>query len=488
MNRTRLIGIAVSFMLVGLIIGFTLTSNLNIHTKGYTEETSKLSKESVDILTKTGDAMAELIAVVRPSVVNISTKHTSQVREMANPFRDDPVFRKFFGDDFFRQFEGPRQRKESSLGSGVIVDKEGYVLTNYHVIKDADEIKVTLSDKREFTAKVIGGDPKSDIAVIKINASDLPAIAWGDSDKLKIGETVIAIGSPYGLSQSVTSGIVSAKGRSQMGITDYEDFIQTDAAINPGNSGGALVNVKGQLIGVNTAIFSTSGGYQGIGFAIPSNMTRSIMDSIVKKGKVVRGWLGVVIQPVNKEIAKQFNLKDEKGIIISDVMEGGPAEKAGLQKDDVVVEYNGSKIDDVTAFRNLVAATAPGKSVEMIILRDGQRKSVTIVIGEQPEDEKKILAKFDNVLKGVHIQEITPNIRQSLDIPKRISGVVVADVDENSPSASSLTRGDVIMEINRAKVSDPKEYEKIVSKISKNAEVLIRLFREGKVFYIVIAP
>ncbi len=242
------------------------------------------------------------------------------------------------------------------------MNKDGYILTNNHVVKDADDIRVRLSDKREFKGKVIGTDPKSDVAVVKIDAHDLPYLRVADSDKLQVGETVIAVGNPFGLSQTVTSGIVSAIGRSNVGISDYEDFIQTDAAINPGNSGGALINVRGELVGINTAIFSTSGGYQGVGFAIPSNMAKSIMDSLISKGKVVRGWLGVSIQPVTAEIVKQFKLKDEKGALIGDVVEGSPAEKAGLQRGDVITEMNGKEVLDPSSLRNSVAGTAPERS------------------------------------------------------------------------------------------------------------------------------
>jgi len=271
---------------------------------------------------------------------------------------------------------------------------------------------VKLSDRREFKVKVIGTDPKTDIAVIKINSNHLPVIRWGDSDKLKVGETVIAIGNPYGLNQTVTSGIVSATGRSNVGISDYEDFIQTDAAINPGNSGGALVNVRGELIGINTAIFSTSGGYQGIGFAIPSNMAKAVMESLIKKGKVIRGWLGVTIQPVTPELAKQFNLKEEKGVLIGDVIEDSPAEKAGLQRGDVIVEYDGKEVDEPASLRNMVANTPPNKEVAIKILREGKPKTVKATIAELPAEMQRLPGKFDNLLKGIHVQNLTPELKR----------------------------------------------------------------------------
>ena len=260
-----------------------------------------ISRKSIDSLTTIGKAMAEISAAVKPAIVNISTTRTVKVPGN-DPFAEDPFFRHFFGDNLRRQ---PKEQKSAALGSGVIVSSDGYIITNYHVVKDADEIKVLLADKREFSGKVIGSDPKTEISVVKIDAKDLPTLPWGNSDSLEAGDLVLAVGNPYGLNQTVTMGIVSAVGRANVGIADYEDFIQTDAPINPGNSGGALVNVRGQLIGINTAIFSTSGGYQGIGFAIPSNMVRTIMESLVKEGKVIRGWLGISIQRITPDLAKR---------------------------------------------------------------------------------------------------------------------------------------------------------------------------------------
>ncbi|MFQ3573314.1 MAG: Do family serine endopeptidase, partial [Thermodesulfovibrionales bacterium] len=326
MKTKKVLVSAVLFISIGIIVGLILSSQLNIHSKGFSQDIT-ISKESVDILTRTNQALAEVASAVKPSVVNISSTKTIRTPGFQNPFFNDPFFRRFFGEEF-RFFERPREFRQSGLGSGVIVDKDGYILTNYHVIKGADEITVKLSDKREFKGKIIGSDPKTDIAVIKIQAERLPAIKWGDSDKLKVGEMVLAIGNPFGLNQTVTSGIISATGRANVGIADYEDFIQTDAAINPGNSGGALVNIKGELVGINTAIFSTSGGYMGIGFAIPSNMVKVVMDNLIKKGKVIRGWLGVSIQQITPELAKQFGLKDDKGVLVGDVIEDSPAEKA----------------------------------------------------------------------------------------------------------------------------------------------------------------
>lgn len=485
MNKNKKILAALVFVLVGVVIGLGISFNLNLNTKAYTEE-PKITKESTELLSKVGQAMAEVVAATKPAVVNISTTRTIKAPVIPSPFFDDDFFRRFFGDEF-GHFRKPREHKQASLGSGVIVSREGYILTNNHVIKDADEIRVRLSDKREFTGKVIGTDPKTDLAVIKINADNLPVIKWGDSDALRVGETVIAIGNPFGLSQTVTSGIVSATGRANVGIADYEDFIQTDAAINPGNSGGALINVKGELVGINTAIFSTSGGYQGIGFAIPSNMAKVVMENLIKRGKVIRGWLGVVIQPITPELAKQFGLKGEKGALIGDVVEDGPAEKAGIQRGDVIIEYDGKEVSEPTALRNMVANTQPGKEVKIKIIREGKEKTLQVTIAELPAQMQKVPGRADNLLRGIVVQNLTPDLRKLLLIPKRITGVVVSDIEEGSPAEGVLSVNDVIMEINRKKINNVKDFENIVSKIKPDQDILLLIFRNGSAIYVTLS-
>lgn len=482
MQKKRTLIYGATLILIGLIIGLGISSNLNLLSNAFTQETN-ISKESIDILSKTGQAMAEVAAAVKPAVVNISSTKTIRVRGFQSPFFDDPFFRRFFGDEF-GHFQMPREHKQSGLGSGVIVDKDGYILTNNHVIRDADEIKVKLSDKREFKGKVIGTDPKTDLAVIKIDSNHLPVIKLGESEKLKVGETVIAIGNPFGLNQTVTSGIVSATGRANVGIADYEDFIQTDAPINPGNSGGALVNVRGELVGINTAIFSTSGGYQGIGFAIPSSMAKVVMDNLIKKGKVVRGWLGVSIQAVTPDLAKQFDIKDDKGALVGDVVEEGPAEKAGIQRGDVIIEFDGKEVTDPSSLRNSVAGTPPGKKVTLKILRDGKIQKVDVTIAELPADMQKMRGEYDNLLKGVMVQGLTPELKKSLDIPKRITGVVVTDIEESSPSGGLLMPNDVIIEINRKRINSTKDYEAVVSRIKSGQDILVLVFRNGLTTYI----
>ncbi len=471
-----------TLILVGLIIGLGVATNFDLMPNGHTQE-PKISQSAIDILSKTGEAMAEVAAAVKPAVVNISSTKTVKISGMQSPFFDDPFFRRFFGDDL-GQLRRPREHKESGLGSGVIVDKDGYILTNNHVIRDADEIKVKLSDKREFKGKVIGTDSKTDLAVIKIDSNHLPVLKLGDSDRLRVGETVIAVGNPFGLSQTVTSGIVSATGRANVGIADYEDFIQTDAPINPGNSGGALVNIRGELVGINTAIFSTSGGYQGIGFAIPSSMAKAVMDNLIHKGKVVRGWLGVSIQPVTPDLAKQFDIKDDKGALVGDVVEDSPAEKAGIKNGDVIIEFDGREVNDPAGLRNSVAGTPPGKKAPIKVMRDGKVKNMDIIVAELPADQQKLQGGFDNLLKGVMVQGLTPELKKSLDVPARITGVVVTDIEEGSPAGGLLQPKDVIIEVNRKRVSSAKDYEAIVSKIKSGQDILLLVFRNGSVTYL----
>jgi serine protease Do len=477
--------IAALFTLVGLVLGLSISSGLDLHTKAYAEE-PKISKEAIDILSKTNEAMAEVAAAVKPAVVNVSTTRTIKTPGITNPFFNDPFFRQFFGNAFGNA-GGPREHKQASLGSGVIIDNAGHILTNNHVVKDADEIKIKLSDGREFKGKVIGTDQKTDIAVIKINSDHLPVLKIGDSDRLKVGERVFAIGNPFGLNQTVTSGIVSATGRDNMGIADYEDFIQTDAPINPGNSGGALVNIRGELVGINTAIFSTSGGYQGIGFAIPSNMVKDVMESLIKNGKVVRGWLGVSVQPLTPDIAKQFGLKEQGGALVGDVVEGSPAEKAGLKRGDVIIKYDGNPVNDPAQLKNMTASTSIGKEVLLHIVRDGKTKTVKVVIAELPSTGQTVQGSFNNLLMGIHVQNLTTEIRKGLAIPARVTGVIVTDVEDGTPAESALMRNDVIMEINKNKINTVQDYEKMADHIKPAQNILLLVYRGGSVLYLTLS-
>ncbi len=454
---------------------------------GFAKEKA-ISRESTQLLSKLSDALAEVAEAARPAVVNIST--TSTVVMQDNPFGDmfnDPFFKRFFGDQFNQQ-EHKKKFKSSALGSGVIVSEDGYILTNNHVIKNADEIKVILHDKREFKGKVIGSDPRTDLAVIKINAANLPTLNFGESSKLKTGDVVLAIGNPFGLNQTITMGIVSAVGRSNVGIADLEDFIQTDAAINPGNSGGAMVNARGELVGINTAIFSTSGGYMGIGFAIPANMAKTVMDNIIKHGKVIRGWLGVSIQNLTPELAKSLNITETAGALISGVEKDSPAAKAGLQRGDLVIELDGKKIADSTSLRNTISANAPGTKTAVKIIRDGKQQSITVTLGEYKE--KRIVKKteYNNVLKGITVQELTPGLRDKLKLPEDLNGVVVTNISADSPTQELLQVNDVIQEVNRTQIQNVQNYDQVVSKIGEKDTVLLLVYRGGGSLYFTIKP
>ncbi|MEN2986226.1 MAG: DegQ family serine endoprotease [Thermodesulfovibrionaceae bacterium] len=476
MKNKKLIFLAILLLFSGILIGLIVASKLDIQTKGYSEE-YQISKESQEVLSKIGNAMAEVVQAVRPAVVNIYT--TKKIKRQRIPFPfDDPFFRRFFDEEFSELFR-PREFTQTSLGSGVIVDASGYILTNYHVIKGADEIKVKLFDKRVFDGTVVGTDAKTDLAVIKIKAEGLRPIKWGDSDKLKVGETVIAIGNPYGLALTVTSGIVSATGRANVGIADYEDFIQTDAAINPGNSGGPLVNVRGELVGINTAIFSTTGGYQGIGFAIPSNLARFVMENLIKHIKLGRGWLGVTVQDLDPEMAKNLKIKEIKGAVVTDVYENSPAYKAKLQRKDIIISFDGKEVEDSAHLRNLVVNTPPGKTVKIEILRDGKTHTVTVNIEEQPADLKVTAA--ESLLGGIYVEDLTNKLRSQYKIPNRINGVMVMSVDPSSPAYGILNKGDVIMEINNEKINSVRDFNRVANEVSEYA--IVWFYRQGKVLY-----
>ena len=474
-RRSFRLGIlAGALLFLGLIAGIVLSSRLDWLPTAESQENAARAS----IPPGTAPNFVAVVKAVTPAVVNIST--TRVVRSQgadASPFMDDPLFRQFFGEEFFKRFQMPRDRRENSLGSGVIVSSDGYIVTNNHVVAKADEIKVLLNDKREFTGKVVGTDPKTDLAVIKINAKNLPTVPWGDSDKLDVGEYVLAIGNPFGLNQTVTLGIVSAVGRADVGIADYEDFIQTDAAINPGNSGGAMVNARGELVGINTAIFSRSGGYMGIGFAVPANMTRAVMSSLIKGGKVVRGWLGVSIQHVTPELAKQFGLSDTKGALVSEVIENSPAAAAGLQSGDIITALDGKAIEGPSMLRNLVARISVGKVVKVDVLRDRKTISVNATVTEQPKEmaqteEESVQGEGKGgALAGVEVRALTPEILRQLGLPAGSAGVVVAGVPPASPAENAgLQPGDVITEINRQRVAGLADFKRLTGKLGKETE------------------
>jgi serine protease Do len=398
---------------------------------------------------------------------------------------------------------GPHGRPDQSAGSGVILDPSGYIVTNNHVVEGATQITVTLSDRREFSAKVIGTDPKTDLAVIKIEAKDLPSLKWAEYEKLQVGDLVLAVGSPFGLSSTVTLGIISALGRGNVGIADYEDFIQTDAAINPGNSGGALVNMNGELIGINTAIFSRTGGSEGIGFAIPSSIALDIVDSLQKTGKVVRGWMGVAIQEITPALAKSFKLPEQrKGVLISDVNENGPSHAAGIKRGDVVVAFNGKEVQSVSQLRNLVARTMVGKDAQVKVLRDGKEQTIAVKVAERPSDEMlarrepappkepgDMIKPPDNVLASLRVQTLDNALMSQLNIPAKTTGVVITSVEPGGQAeAAGLQRGDVIQEVNREPVKTLDDYQKAAGKIKKDELAVLLVNRQGNSLFVAINP
>jgi len=489
--QPRRLIISVFLIIIGVVIGVTLVSELRLLPVGGAVGDSSVvgPRPNSPPVSRGEQAFVEISKAVTPAVVNISSTRVVRREESGSPF-DDPFFRRFFGDDFFRHPDTP-QRKEQGLGSGVIVDATGLIVTNHHVIAKADEINVILADKREFKGKVIGTDPKTDLAVVRIAADGLPTVPWGDSSVLDVGEYVLAIGNPFGLNQTVTMGIVSAIGRANVGIADYEDFIQTDAAINPGNSGGALVNTRGELVGINTAIFSQSGGYMGIGFAVPSNMAKSVLESLVKRGKVVRGWLGVSIQEVTPQLAKEFGLEEARGALISDILPDSPAEAAGLRRGDVVIALNDQTIESASQLRNHVAQLSVGTRAHVKIIRKGKEKRIEIKIEAQPAEMAQAGEAGGNgtALAGVQVRRLTPELARQLGLNRTDGGVVVVHVEPESPAdAAGLMRGDLIMEINRRGVSDVDQYNTVLSNTDKDVSLLLLVHRKNRALFLTVTP
>jgi serine protease Do len=444
------------------------------------------AQPAVPVAQQTGPGFSEVARAVTPAVVNITSRagRTRDSQGSRNPMED------FFGSPFGPQGpREPRERHGGGMGSGVIVSPDGYIITNNHVVDGAAELTVTLPDKREFKGKVLGTDPKTDLAVVKIDARNLPFVAWGDSSKLQVGDYVLAVGNPFGLNSTVTLGIVSALGRGHMGITQYEDFIQTDAAINPGNSGGALVNTAGELVGINTAIISQTGGYQGVGFAVPASMTKPVFESLVSNGKVVRGFLGIGIQDLNQDLAKSFGLKDPKGALVTNVAEESPADKAGIKQGDVIVAFQGSSIEDAAALQRAVARTPVGTKAALRVIRNGHEQEVITTIGEQAETRRVASAdrNLENAMAGVAVQSVTRQIARELGLQGKAQGVVVVGVEPDTRAdLAGLAQGDVIREMNRQPVKSVKDYEKIVSSLKKDQDVLMLITRSGSSLFITV--
>jgi serine protease Do len=431
-----------------------------------------------------------VIGPALPAVVNISSTKVVKIdNNFPRLFFSDPFFRQFFGDQFDHSPALPQTEREHSLGSGVIVNPDGYVLTNDHVVSGASDIEVFTRDKKEFRAKVIGTDSQTDVAVLKINATGLPSLTLGDSSQLKVGDVVFAIGDPFGVGETATMGIVSATGRGLGGaIEHYEDFIQTDAAINPGNSGGALLDLHGDLIGINTAIISGGGGNQGVGFAIPINMARNVMEQIVDHGKVIRGHLGVAIQSVNPDLAKAFGLAQGGGALVADVTPGSPAAKAGIERGDIILALNGQPVNEPDDLSVRIAETAPGTTVHLKISRNGQTRDVAVVLGQTSEKtETAATGELGaSVMRGVQVQNLTPAIADDLGISRGVRGVVITSVgDSSAAAAAGLQRGDIIQEVNRKPVSNVEEFHRALAG-ANGSSVLLLVSRGGSARYVVV--
>jgi serine protease Do len=429
------------------------------------------------------ESFADLAEKVKPAVVNIRTETT--VRIPGSPFSHfygpetspfDDFFRRFFGDQPNREF------KQRSLGSGFIIDKEGFIITNNHVVEKAEEIKLKLVDGREFDAKVVGRDSKTDLALIKISShfKDLPVLSLGDSEKIRVGDWVLAVGNPFGLEHTVTQGIISARGRA-IGAGPYDNFLQTDAPINPGNSGGPLVNLKGEVIGINSAIIASG---QGIGFAIPINMAKSVISQIKETGKVTRGWIGVSIQTVTPEIAQAFGIKEARGALVGDVITGGPADSAGIERGDIIIAFDGKKVQSMSDLPRIVAETPVGKDAEITIIRDGKEMTIKVPVAEMTEEKLASPMIPQDEELGLTVDDITPQLAQKLNIKDK-TGVLVTDIEPNSlADDAGIAAGDIIKEVNRKPVKNIKDYQGIMKKAGKDSSVLFLIKRGSQTFYV----
>ncbi len=454
-----------------------------------------LAQDEGETLVKGLPNFSALVKKLTPVTVNISTTKIikSRQQQFGSPFGRGPndPFRDFFGDDFYRRFFGDipdREYKQQSLGSGFIIDDEGFILTNNHVVEGADEIKVKVHAEKEFDAEIIGRDPKTDLALIKIkNLSEkLPVSNLGDSDKLEVGEWVIAIGNPFGLQETVTTGIVSAKWR-KIGQGPYEDFIQTDASINPGNSGGPLFNMKGEVVGVNTMIYSPSGGNVGIGFAIPINLAKNVVSQLKDKGRVVRGWLGVIVQTVTPELAQSFDLKSNDGALIADVEPGGPAEEAGIISGDIIITYDGKKVKEMSDLPLMVAQTQVGKKVKVAVLRNGKKIVKTVTIGELKEKQTAKAVEKEKEKLGIIVRELTPEIAQMYGLADD-KGIIITGIEPGSPAEEAgLRKGDIIKEVNRKRITSMDSYLDAVQ-TEKGVNILFLVKRGRSSLWVVVKP
>lgn len=445
----------------------------------------KLTIDKSPIERKGGRALsyAPVVRQVAPCVVTIYSDHLVRGETFSHPFLEDPFLRRFFGN---RQPDQPRVRR--GLGSGVIITEDGYILTNNHVVEDADKIMVVTGDgKQEFTARVVGTDPQTDVAVLKVDAKDLQPVTFGDSEQLEVGDVVFAVGNPMNVGQTVSMGIISALGRGTgiLGRGGYENFIQTDAAINQGNSGGPLVDVKGRLIGLNQSIYSGSGGSDGIGFAVPVNLARNVAEQLIGSGHVSRGYIGVNIQALSPDLAKAFGIDDASGALVSEVVPGSPGDKAGLQSGDVIVQYNGRKVEDSTHLRLMTSQTAPGTEVELNLVRDGTGRSVSVTLGELPEEfaetgtsRSQSMSSDRDKLDGVVVDDLTSEVRKQMDITTRVTGALVTQVEADSKAYDAgLREGDVIVEVNHRKMRSAGDVVR-ASDQARGDTILLRIWSQ----------
>ncbi len=448
--------------------------------------------ENIQLLDRSARAFSSVVKKAEPAVVHVRVeKKAGQApTDQFNPF-NDPFFQRFFGPSFKHPNVPQQEQKTQSAGSGFLISDDGYILTNNHVIDGADKITVRVEGEQELEAKVIGADPQSDVALIKISdGRKFPYLPLGDSDGLEVGEWVIAIGSPFGLDRTVTVGVVSAKGRNRMGINEYENFIQTDAAINPGNSGGPLLNIHGEVIGINTAIFSRSGGYMGIGFAIPVNMAKTVKTQLLANGKVTRSWLGVAIQDMTGDLARSFKLKQKTGALVTEVSKGSPAEKGGIKQGDLIISFDGKPVTDVADLRNRVAMTPPKTKVDLILVRDEQQKELTVQVEEQPTDMAGLSASpqqqelFQKA--GLSLQDLTPELARQFGYEMG-QGVLVAEVSPGSPAAMArIPAGSLIEEVNRQRVHNLKELEQVLTKSNGTKDILLLVRSGNRSQYVVL--
>ncbi len=500
--RENLLGL--SLTLVGVLC-LTLSAILYLNHRGFTDfalaSGQGLDGPDISALENLNKAYERIAETITPAIVSIQSTQVLNVRQ--SPFFGDPFFRQFFGN-MFPQFQVPQKQIERALGSGVIVSSAGYILTNNHVVRNATSIDVQLHDKRKFNAKIIGRDPDTDLALLKIDATNLPTAPLGDSSQLHVGDTVMAFGNPFGLDYTMTNGIVSALGRSGVAIEGPQNvvnFIQTDAAINPGNSGGALVNVQGQVIGINTAIVSGNAGpggegsFIGIGFAIPINVAKHVMTDLIKTGKVERGFLGVTIGDMTPAFAKMFHAPDTKGALVQDVEPDGPAAKAGIKPGDIIRNINGHPVQNATDLTQVVTGINPGQVATLGILRNGQPMTLRVTLGERPNNlgesasiQGGPAAPSKGTLRGVTVQNLTPDIRQQLGLPDSVSGVVVTSVDPDSPAGitGGLSQGDVIASINRQPVHNVQDFNRLAAQAT--GQTLLRVIHQGEGMYVVISP